>query len=80
MTTSYWARLASVKTVLSSDASTAKPLAVPSAWIAAMPAGIESCRKAAVLEKTRTLSSVFGAAAWTVIDPVMPLWILHRNV
>ena len=69
-----------MKTVLSSEASTVKPLAVPSAWIAAMPCGIESCRKAAVLEKTRTLSSVFGTGAWTVTEPVMFVWILHRNV
>ena len=77
ITASYWARFASLNCVLSSVASTAKPLAAPSSWIAVMPAGIESCRKPAVSEKTSTLSS--GSLS-TVTVPVMPLWNLHRNV
>ena len=55
-----------VNAVESSVASTAKPLAAPICWIAAMPAGIESCRKPAVSENTSTLSS--GAADATPAD------------
>ncbi len=50
----YLARLASVNAAPSSVASTVNPLSAPSCWIAAMPAGMESCRNPAVLEKTRT--------------------------
>ena len=53
-TASYWARLAAVKAAASSVAVTVKPLAVPSCRMAAMPAGMESCRKPAVLENTST--------------------------
>ena len=76
-TTSKVARLASVNWAASSVATTVKPLAVPSAWIAAMPCGIESWRKPPVLENTSTRSSV-GAS--TVIEPVMPVCSVHRNV
>ena len=64
----------------SSVAVTVKPLAVPSAWIAAMPCGIESWRKPAVFENTSTLESWLAGASATVIEPVIPLWIVHRNV
>ena len=57
----YWARLAVVKVAASSVAVTVKPFAAPSCWMAAMPFGMEECRKPAVLEKTRTLPS--GAAS-----------------
>jgi hypothetical protein len=57
-TTSNVARLASVNCAESSVATTVKPLAAPSDWIAAMPCGIESWRKPPVLEKTRTLSKL----------------------
>ena len=45
--------------------------------MAVIPAGIESCRKPAVLENTRTFSS--GSLS-TVTVPVIALWNLHRNV
>ena len=54
-----------------------KPLAVPSSWIAVMPSSIESWRKPPVLEKTSTFSS---AGSSTVIEPVIPVWMSHRNV
>ena len=54
-----------------------KPLAVPSAWIAAMPCGIESWRKPPVFENTSTRSS-FGAS--TVTEPVMPAWMSHKKL
>ena len=76
-TTSKVARLASVNWAASSVATTSKSLAVPSAWIAAMPCGIESWRKPPVLENTSTRSS---AGASTVIEPVMPVCSVHRNV
>ena len=50
----------------SSVASTAKPFAAPSCWIAAMPAGIESCRKPAVLrehEHAKVGAACAGAVA-----------------
>jgi hypothetical protein len=72
--------LASVNWAASSVASTVKPLAVPSAWIAAMPCGIESCRKPAVLLKTRTLESVLAGVSETVIDPLIPLCTVQTNV
>ena len=53
-TASYWARLAVVKAAASSVAVTVKLFAAPRSRIAWMPAGIESCRKPAVLEKTST--------------------------
>ena len=52
-----------MKAPASSVASTVKSLAAPSCWIAAMPAGIESCRKPAVLEKTRARNGSAAAAA-----------------
>ena len=61
----------------SSVASTVNPLAAPISVMAVIPAGIESCRKPAVLEKTSTLSS--GSFS-TVTVPVIALWNLHRNV
>src|ERR1700704_619193 len=63
----YWARLVSVKRVSSSVASTVKLLAAPRVRMAWMPAGIESCRKPVVLEKTSTLNGAAAAlpgAAW----------------
>ena len=64
--------------VASSVAVTLKSFCWPSSWMAVIPAGMESWRKPAVLEKTRTLSS----ASWfvTVTDPVMFGWILQWNV
>src|SRR5688500_19237357 len=59
----YWARLDAVKAVASSVAVTENPLAAPSCWIAAMPFGMEECRKPAVLEKTSTRVSGAAAAA-----------------
>ena len=56
----YWARLAAVKALESSVASTVKSLAAPRSRMAWIPVGIESCRNPAVLEKTSTLK----AAAW----------------
>ena len=61
----------------SSVASTLKPLAAPSASIAAIPWGMESWRKPAVFEKTRTLSS--GSSS-TVTVPVMPVWKRQRKL
>ena len=60
----YCARFASVNWALSSVVSTAKLFSWPSFCTAAMPSGIESCRKPVVFEKTRTLKS--GAAAAVV--------------
>jgi hypothetical protein len=79
-TTSYWARLASLNAVLSSVASTVKSLAVPRAWSAAIPCGIESCRKPAVSEKTRIFSSGSAGASATVTEPVIEPCTSHRNV
>ncbi len=73
-TASYWARFALVNCVESSVASTLKSFWAPSCSMAAMPAGIESCRKPAVLEKTRTFSSwSVGSlpSPWTVTEPVI---------
>ena len=56
----YWARLEVVNWAASSVEVTVKPLAEPSCWIAAMPLGMDECRKPAVLLNTRTL--VRGAA------------------
>ena len=67
MTAWYCARLASVNAALSSVVSTAKLFSRPSFWTAAIPSGIESCRKPLVLEKTRTLKA--GSAALEA-DPV----------
>ncbi|CAM5710785.1 hypothetical protein SALBM135S_05902 [Streptomyces alboniger] len=53
-----------------SVASTAKPLAAPSSLTVSMPVGIESCRKPAVLEKTRTLSPAL--APWPGLDAAGP--------
>ncbi|GAA3415769.1 hypothetical protein GCM10018952_41510 [Streptosporangium vulgare] len=69
MTAWYLARLASVNWALSSVVSTAKLFSWPSFWTAAIPSGIESCRKPLVLEKTRTLkagSAAFADDAWVV--------------
>jgi hypothetical protein len=77
--TSKFARLASVNCAESSVAVTLKSFCWPSCWIAAMPLGIESWRNPAVLEKTRTFSSA-SAAAETVTEPVMFVWILQWNV
>src|SRR5688572_22958068 len=54
MTVLYFASDSSVNTVESSVASTENPRALPSWRTAATPAGIESCLKPAVFEKTRT--------------------------
>ncbi len=62
-TTAYCARFSSVKVAASSVAVTENPFSVPSCWMAAMPAGIESWRKPAVLEKTRTEYGSPGAGA-----------------
>src|SRR3954470_7454422 len=56
----YRARLAEVKAPASSVASTAKPFAAPRSRMARIAAGMESCRKPTVLEKTRTAKD----AAW----------------
>ncbi len=69
ITALYFARLASLNAAPSSEVSTVNPLAAPSCWMAAMPVGMESCRKPAVLEKTRTekgSAAAFGAfgATW----------------
>ncbi len=53
-TASYLARLAVVNCPASSVAVTVMPAGVPSSFRAAMPSGMESWRKPAVLEKTRT--------------------------
>ena len=67
--------------VESSVASTSKSLAAPSAWIAAMPSSIESCRKPAVSENTSTFSSGSAPGSSTVTVPVMPdPWTSQRNV
>ena len=67
--------------VESSVASTSKSLAAPSAWIAAMPSSIESCRNPAVSEKTSTFSSgsVPAPSTVTVPDMIEP-WTSQRNV
>ena len=62
-TASYWARLAVVNAVASSVAVTVKLLAAPRSRIAWMPTAIESCRKPAVLQKTRTSYGVSAALA-----------------
>src|SRR5688572_20886175 len=59
-TASNRARFASLNAAASSVATTEKLLAVPSAWTAAIPSSIESCRKPAVLLNTRTS---YGASA-----------------
>jgi hypothetical protein len=46
-----------------SVAETEKPFALPRPRIAAMPAGIESCRNPAVLEKTSTWARGLGFAS-----------------
>ena len=66
--------------VASSVASTVKSLAVPSSWIAAMPCGMESWRKPAVLEKTRTFESGSAAASTVTVPVIVPGWTSHRNV
>ncbi len=53
-TASYLARLAVVNWRASSVAVTEMPAGAPSSFSAAMPSGMESWRKPAVLEKTRT--------------------------
>jgi hypothetical protein len=68
ITALYFARLASLNAAPSSELSTVNPLATPSCWMAAMPVGMESCRKPAVLEKTRTekgSAAAFGAFGTT---------------
>src|SRR5262245_40563768 len=62
MTAWYWARFEVVNALASSVASTANPFADPRLRIAVMPAEIESCRKPAVLENTRTRVSVAADA------------------
>jgi hypothetical protein len=56
ITTSYWARFASVNAAASSVASTAKLCSAPSCLTAATPVGIDPCRKAAVFENTSALN------------------------
>ena len=67
----------------SSVASTSKSFAAPSSWIAAMPAGMESCRNvvALVFENTSTFSSGSdpGSSTVTVPDMLAP-WTSHTNV
>src|SRR6478672_13481634 len=63
MTTLYCARLASLKTLLSSDVVTVKLLSTPSCWIAAVASSMLECRNAAVSEKTRALNGSPSAAA-----------------
>jgi hypothetical protein len=80
-TASYCARLAVVNAAPSSVAVTAKSFAAPSSWIAWIPAGMESCRNPAVLEKTSTFSSGSepGSSTVTVPDMLAPC-TSHRNV
>ncbi|MFD2353860.1 hypothetical protein ACFSTC_38215 [Nonomuraea ferruginea] len=59
----YWARFWSVNSALSSVVSTAKLFSSPSFCTAAMPSGIESCRKPVVFEKTSTLNAGSAAVA-----------------
>ncbi|GGK89150.1 hypothetical protein GCM10007964_34810 [Sphaerisporangium melleum] len=54
ITALYWARLAAVKAVASSVAVTPKSPVTPRSRMAWTPAGMESCRKPAVLENTST--------------------------
>ena len=79
-TASYWARLASVNCGGVLGRVDVKPLAAPSCWIAAMPCGMESWRKPAVLEKTSTFSSGSAPGSSTVTEPVIRAWTWHRNV
>jgi hypothetical protein len=79
ITTSYRARFASVNAAASSVASTRKWCRAPSCRIATVAAGIESCRKAAVLEKTSALNRGWpaapapaGAAAAGATGPASP--------
>ena len=51
-----------MNTVASSVASTWKPRSSPSERIAAMPAGIESCRNPVVLENTSARNAAFGSS------------------
>ncbi len=53
-TAAYFASPVAVNAAASSVAVTVKPLAEPRSRIAWTPAGMESCRKPAVFEKTRT--------------------------
>ena len=80
-TASYWARLAALNCDESSVAVTAKSLAAPSAWIAAMPSSIESWRNPAVSENTSTFSSGSAPASSTVTVPVIVVgWTSQTNV
>ena len=65
----------------SSVASTVKWCWAPSCWIAATPAGIESCRKAAVFEKTSALNRGCPEAAAPVdaAAPARPGREPHRH-
>lgn len=74
----YCARFSSVNLVLSSVVSTAKLFCWPSCCTAAMPSGIESCRKPVVLEKTSTLKS--GAAAAAVVVAASALTGAEKRV
>ena len=51
-----------MNTVASSVASTWKPRSSPSERIAAMPAGIESCRNPVVFENTSARNAAFGSS------------------
>ncbi|MNW50057.1 hypothetical protein D3C74_274970 [compost metagenome] len=73
ITTSYCARFSSLKAAASSVTSTVKPFSVPSFSIAAMPAGIASCRNPAVLEKI-SASKGAAAASWGTTTDVVADW------
>lgn len=64
ITTSYFASSVSLNIAASSVAVTVKPFAVARSLIAWIPAGIESCRNAAVLLKTSALKVSSPCPGW----------------
>src|SRR5437867_11509162 len=67
-TTRYFANSASLKRDVSSELTTVKPCSFPRARIAAIPAGIESCRNPAVFVNTRMLNRLASAAGRAAAD------------
>jgi hypothetical protein len=65
-------RRLAVKPLAFSVALTEKPFARPRLLIAAIPAGIESWRKPAVLEKTSTWARGFGFASGSSEQAISP--------
>src|SRR3954469_3697541 len=59
-TTAYLRRFDALNAAASSVTSTPNPAAVPNSWIARTAAGIDSCRKPVVREKTSTDCMITG--------------------